>query len=654
MDKFNALVVVEDAEENKKYYRNKYQEYLCYCRGEKVGMICWREEPGMWEHKYEARVFVDDEHTDHVAWAETFIAAKASLKKYIEKRTDEVYHAKRAPAASLPAADMEFYPTPPSVAGELFAGVNWRNVRSILEPSAGKGDLLDYAKQVKLGKNYQGWQTRLRDRELDIDCVELDENLRHILTGKGYRVVHDDFLTFSTRKRYDLVLMNPPFSNGDLHLLHALELCENGGQIACILNAETLRNTYTKSRITLMKKLNEHHASIRYLSKAFKDAERKADVDVALINVTIPAAAEDTSIYDALKKAADHEDADIVIEKDVALANPVDRLIREYDLLCATGIELMKKYNGVARYIMTGSDKYDKPIIRLSIGGHEVDCRCDNSEINNFLKIVRRRYWRELFNIPNLREKMTSKLRDEYDSMVNDMQDYEFSMFNVQQVLDQIKARLSEGAEDAIMKCFEKLSNEHAYHKDIENENIHYFNGWKTNKAHYVNSRCIIPTWGCFAREYKPDKRGNYRDVYENISPSGCFKVLDDLEKALDYLDKGETEGFNLRYTLEDAAKRGRSAKIPCKYFNVTFYKKGTCHIQFTEQKILDRLNIFAGRKKMWLPPTYGKVKYSDMDDESKRVVDEFLGKEHYETVMQKPSDYVIEGAVIPLLEEAM
>ena len=204
--------------------------------------------------------------------------------------------------------------------------------------------------------------------------------------------------------------------------------------------------------------------------------------------------------------------------------------------------------------------------------------------------------------------------------------------------------------EAAIEKCFDKLSAEHAYHSDIENENIHYYNGWKTNKAHYVNMKCIIPTWGCFAQHYRPDKYGRYRDVLDGLDTHGCFAALDDLEKALHYLDKGETCRTDLASVLQIAAAQGRTAGIDCTYFSVTFYKKGTCHIKFHDRKIVDRLNIFMGRKRTWLPPSYGKAHYRDMDAESQRVVNEFEGQRHYEQVMQAPQDYIIEEPSVPLL----
>ena len=53
-------------------------------------------------------------------------------------------------------------------------------------------------------------------------------------------------MTFYTYKHYDLIIMNPPFDNGDKHLLKAIDLQKNGGAIICLLNAETLKNPYSK------------------------------------------------------------------------------------------------------------------------------------------------------------------------------------------------------------------------------------------------------------------------------------------------------------------------------------------------------------------------------------------------------------------------
>lgn len=387
-----AHIEIQESKRVRITNKGMYREWECFLKGVFVGRIDWLENREPWQKPYEAAVKDDPDEEEwrlhHIGWFDTLFAAKVALEKPAETYV-KMLGQETVPVAYLPAADMEFYPTPPKIAGELFAGVEWRYISSVLEPSAGKGDLIGYAKGIKLGKDWQGYPRRFGDNRTDIDCIELDENLRQILKGKGYRVVGDDFLSFNTRKRYDLILMNPPFSNGDLHLLHALELCENGGQIACILNAETIRNPYTNRRKTLIKKLMECNASIRFVEDAFKKAKRKADVDVALINVNIPFAKADTSIIDGLKKAEEEKNGDVVIESDLAPSNPIDRLIREYDLLCAAGIKLMDVYNGVRKYIRCTKEKDGSPIIGLEIAGHKAHHEICNAEINDFLSAAR-------------------------------------------------------------------------------------------------------------------------------------------------------------------------------------------------------------------------------------------------------------------------
>ena len=36
----------------------------------------------------------------------------------------------------------EFYPTPASLVEKMISGIHWESVKTILEPSAGKGDIL--------------------------------------------------------------------------------------------------------------------------------------------------------------------------------------------------------------------------------------------------------------------------------------------------------------------------------------------------------------------------------------------------------------------------------------------------------------------------------------------------------------------------------
>lgn len=94
----------------------------------------------------------------------------------------------------------DFYPTPRTLFDRLTEGTRIHG--RILEPSAGKGDLVQYIQD----RRGHGDPPR-------IDAIENDPRLVDILTGAGVSVVWDDFLTYETYKEYDFIVMNPPFSN---------------------------------------------------------------------------------------------------------------------------------------------------------------------------------------------------------------------------------------------------------------------------------------------------------------------------------------------------------------------------------------------------------------------------------------------------------
>jgi len=88
--------------------------------------------------------------------------------------------------------DLQFYPTPKSLLDRITDSLKWTKITSVLEPSAGKGDIAEYVKE-KLNTSYTRY-------DIQIDCIEKDSALRKILEGKEYHVIHDDFLTYHGRK----------------------------------------------------------------------------------------------------------------------------------------------------------------------------------------------------------------------------------------------------------------------------------------------------------------------------------------------------------------------------------------------------------------------------------------------------------------------
>src|SRR5882757_3477497 len=105
--------------------------------------------------------------------------------------------------------DKDFYPTPPHLISRMLEGIDLNASQPILEPSAGKGDIVDYINDTYFKSHYA--------HNLEIDVIEIDLNLQHILRDKSCILVHDDFLTFSSSKQYRLIIANFPFSDGDKH-----------------------------------------------------------------------------------------------------------------------------------------------------------------------------------------------------------------------------------------------------------------------------------------------------------------------------------------------------------------------------------------------------------------------------------------------------
>lgn len=494
-------------------------------------------------------------------------------------------------------------------------------VHTVLEPSAGKGDIVDYI--VKHGNrtrdNYK------YDKDLDIDCIEPDNNLQHILKGKGYRLVHNDFLSFTTYKQYDLVVMNPPFSNEDKHLLKALELQKNGGNIICILNAETIRNPFSNTRKLLMEKLEEYQANIFFLSGEFEQAERRTSVEIAVVKVAIPSQKRESRIFTELKQKH-YADNSIEDSTELSVNDFVKATVKRYEVEVEAGIQLIQEYRAMKPYILSSvkEERYSKPLIEIRVKGHT------DFTINDYVKQVRKKYWTTLFEDERFVKGMTSNFREDYRSKVQKLSEYDFSLFNIYSIQLDMSKHMVRGIEECIIKLFDELTHQYSYNE--YSKNTHYFNGWTTNKCWIINKKVVLPFF----------KAWNFLDKF---SPTDIYieQKLADMEKALDYLNGSVSDTTILYGRLREAELMGRTKKIPLKYFTVTFFKKGTCHIEFTNLELLKKLNIFGAQNKHWLPPSYGKKTYQEMNPEEQQVIDDFEGKESYEYVMENKEKFLCE-----------
>ena len=495
-----------------------------------------------------------------------------------------------------------FYPTPAHLVWKMVEKINFHYVDTMLEPSAGKGDLALPVIQA-WRKSVNDWDGR---KVPDMDCIEIDPNLRAILKDKNLRVVHDDFLTYQTMKRYSLIVMNPPFEDAARHILKAMSLLKPEGQLVALCNAETLRNPYTNVRSMLVGMLDG--ANVEYLEGEFLDAERKTDVCTALIAYKAPAAdLNDSLVLESLRPG--HKYAEMSPEESAALtkADFVEAIIDRYNYEVESGIRLIREYRAIS-HMINDTKGNRSASMGLTLGNNE------SASENAWVKAVRHKYWSMLFESPQFVEQLTSNLRTNLFNRVSELEDYEFSYYNIKEIMIQMNAHVTEGVESTIMELFDDWTRK--WHWDENAQNRHYFNGWRTNDAFAVNKRVIIPlrAYDCWSSKYAPEFRAyNVRER------------LQDIEKVFNYLDGGRTPEKDLRAILEEVQNTGNATRVDSKYFWLTFYKKGTCHVEFKNMDLLAKFNIFAARGKNWLPPSFGRKKYQDLTEEEKQTVDSFM-----------------------------
>lgn len=120
----------------------------------------------------------------------------------------------------------QFYPTPESLARRVLEAAEIGDADTVLEPSAGNGDLA-----AELPK----------DRTT---CVEVSALRCSVLKARGFNAVHADFLDWGHDRmcrgeRFDRVVMNPPFSEGRAvdHVVAASLLVKPAGRLIAILPA---------------------------------------------------------------------------------------------------------------------------------------------------------------------------------------------------------------------------------------------------------------------------------------------------------------------------------------------------------------------------------------------------------------------------------
>lgn len=145
--------------------------------------------------------------------------------------------------------DHQFYPTPQIIVDRLMGEIGTRiesDEITVLEPSAGYGALV------------QGFTNSFKI----VTAIEVDPFLCSVLAAKGMNEIHNiDFLRYKAEQKFDLILMNPPYSDRRLekHFSHALTFMADGGELYIIAPSgkeEKLKEIASNKSVTALKQFD--------------------------------------------------------------------------------------------------------------------------------------------------------------------------------------------------------------------------------------------------------------------------------------------------------------------------------------------------------------------------------------------------------------
>ncbi len=480
----------------------------------------------------------------------------------------------------------DFYPTPVAVIEQMMMGEDFIG-KTILEPSAGTGNIVD-------------WLQKNGAREV-IAC-ENDPHLRKLLDGKC-EIIANDFLAVTPDmvSHVQHIVMNPPFSKGAEHILHAYEIAPPGCVITALCNSESVSEShyYTKNRrLTELIDLNGRE---EYLGAVFEDdAERTTRCKISLVKLYKYGEGED-EFSGYFFSQTDEDVANNNTKEGLMPYNFIREIVNRYvsavrlfdDTLAAT-----KLINETATYTdyNTVIDKdgnprqekkgYGYPPIRFkAVSEGEKSVTVTH---NIYRKALQKYYWNIIFDKLNMKKYATEKLKDQINIFIQNNVNTPFTMSNIYRVLDIVIQTTGQRMQQALEEAFDTICSFSAENSDAGEK-------WKTNANYMVNRKFIVP--------YMTDGISyGWKEPYVNLSCGGYVNKVEDVCKALCYITGTDYDELQtLRQCVSKDIQWG--TWFEWSFFRCKAFKKGTMHFEFLDEDVWLKFNYEVAKHRGWNLP---------------------------------------------------
>lgn len=454
----------------------------------------------------------------------------------------------------------------------------------VLEPSAGSGNIVDEL-------NRRG--------AAQVDACEIDANLRKVLSGKC-NIIADDFLSVTSEQvsHIDLIVMNPPFSADENHILHAYEIAPEGCEIIALCNNSIVDGSYY-SRTTKQKQIRDlidSYGLCDNYGDCFKNADRTTDCEIACIHLWKPKTGDsefDNYFYD------DTEEQDGKVSGIIPY-NAIRDIVNRY-------VEAVKRYDVVmeaSKGINDLTSIFERNPITFGATWKDSNKHYSAVSRDTFRKELQKAAWKKIFDEMDMERYVTKSVREDINRYVNRQVNAPFTMRNIYRMLEMIVGTHENRMKKTLLEAFDKICSFSA-------ENSTAGEKWKTNSDYMINKRFIVPymttvsDFGCYRNRVRL-AWGGYVDDIEDIIRALCFVTgtpYDSTIKLQDFVDNNNVCWGQWSPMGKFIYEENKPARYVEGFFKIRGYKKGTMHFEFLDEDVWAKFNIEVAKIRGWQLP---------------------------------------------------
>lgn len=481
---------------------------------------------------------------------------------------------------------IDFYPTPTDVVERMLMGVDIAG-KYVLEPSAGSGNIVDVLNQRAVKQVY---------------ACEIDPKLRKVLSGKC-NILTDDFLTLTSEdvSHIDMIIMNPPFSRCEDHILHAYDIAPDGCHIISLCNNDMLRYLHTEKRKKI-RELVTNYGSEESFGECFARAERNTDCTIGCINIYKPRTGDDEFADFFFDESDDYERSDV---QGIMPYNAIRDIVNRY-------VGAVRRFDGVmeaSKEINNLTKTFERTPIKF--GAFWVgEKRSTEIDRNIFRKELQKAAWRQVFSQLDMDRYVTKSVREQINRFVERQVNIPFTMNNIFRTLEMIVATHGNRMEQTLVDAFDTICSFSA-------DNSTAGEKWKTNSNYMINRRFIVPymtegeRWGYSNNYVELRSWGNNAEQINDVIRALCYITGTPFERTVrleqfvrdNSLEWGKWHDMKRVVAIKNEYGQVVGSEVLTGFFRIRGYKKGTMHFEFIDEEVWAKFNQTVANIRGWHLP---------------------------------------------------